>query len=448
SCVGVFLFTRFMIPEALLTLLLTAGHYCFLRAFFGAGREKNFYYGFYAAMALAVLTKGLIGAVFLAGPVFWFLLLTRNFTELKNMRVLTGTLLFFAIATPWHLLAGYRNDRFLWFYFINEHVRRFLGTREPKDYNKVPFWSYWLLHLVWLFPWVIGLPLALPKQFTPFWKMLDRRTMINLYLLIQAFCILIFFSISTSHEYYTFPAYAPLALLLGAAFHSAAQRALGRKYLTIASGVLAAIGILIAACLLTLVWKARNVPVTGDLSRLLDVVASDSDQYTLALGHLFDLTTEAFAELRGPAVGAAVALSAGFFLAWFFRWRGQHGRSIAAMMVAMGVLFVSANRAQIRFDPVLSSRGLADEIQKRWAPGARIVFNGEYETGSSIAFYTDQEILLLNGKVTGMAFGSTYPDAPPVFLDYEDMRRLWNGPTRIFLFTENIKKDKLLRNLK
>lgn len=447
SCVGMFLFTRVMIPEAVLTLWFTLAHFCFLRAFFGAGKEKNFYYGFYAAMALAVLTKGLIGIVFLAGPVFWFLLLTRNFSELKNMRVFSGTLLFLTVAAPWHLLAGYRNDRFLWFYFVNEHLKRFLGTREPKDYNKVPFFSYWLMHLLWLFPWSIALPLGFPRQFSPVWKLLDRRTMINLYLWIQALCILIFFNLSTSQEYYTFPVYAPLALLLGASLHSAEERALGRKYLTIANGALAVIGTIIATFLLTLVWKARHVPTTGDLSVLLKMMAADSEQYTLALGHLSDLTIEAFAELRGPAIGAAIALSLGFFLAWFFRWRGQHGRSTGAMMMAMGILFVAANRAQIKFDPVLSSKNLAVEIQKRWEPGARIIFNGEYETGSSIAFYTGQEILLLNGNVTGMAFGSTYPDVPPVFLTEADVRRLWNGPNRVFLFTENSKKDKLLDNL-
>lgn len=447
SCIGMFLFTRVMIPEAILTLWFTVGHFCFLRGFFGTGREKNFYYGFYVAMALAVLTKGLIGIVFIAGPVFWFLLLTRNFRELKHMRVVTGGLLFLLIAAPWHLLAGYRNDRFLWFYFVNEHFRRFLGTREPKDYNRVPFFSYWLLHLVWLFPWSLGLPLGLPKHFTPFWKVLDRRTMINLYLWIQALCILIFFNLSTSQEYYTFPVYAPLALLLGAAFHSAEESALGRRYLTLASGALAVIGLIIAAFLFTLVWQARHVQPTGDISSLLNMMASDSEQYTLSLGHIFDLTTEAFAVLRGPALGAAVALGVGFVLAWIFRWRGHHGRSIGTMMVAMGVLFFCANRAQISFDPVLSSRGLAEEIQKHWKPGAQIIFNGEYETGSSIAFYTDQQILLLNGKVTGMAFGSTYPDAPPVFLSEDDVRRLWSGPQRIFLFTENSKKDRMLERL-
>lgn len=77
-------------------------------------------------------------------------------------------------------------------------------------------------------------------------------------------------------------------------------------------------------------------------------------------------------------------------------------------------------------------------------PNAKIIFNGEYETGSSIAFYTNEQVLLLNGRVTGMAFGSTYPDAPKIFLESEDVRRLWQGSDRVFFFTEDSKKDKAL----
>jgi hypothetical protein len=63
-----------------------------------------------------------------------------------------------AIAAPWHILAGLRNTGgmdghgFFWFYFVNEHVLRFLGRRIPRDYNKLPGYLYWSLNLVWLFP--------------------------------------------------------------------------------------------------------------------------------------------------------------------------------------------------------------------------------------------------------------------------------------------------------
>jgi 4-amino-4-deoxy-L-arabinose transferase-like glycosyltransferase len=445
SCVGMFLFTRVMIPEAILTLWFTLAHYCFLRGFFGEDKEKRWYYGLYAAIALCVLTKGLIGIVFIAGPIGLFLLLTGNlWSEIRRLRLFTGTLLFLFIAAPWHLLAGLNNDRFFWFYFVNEHFKRFIGTREPKDYNRVPFVFYWTMHLLWLFPWSVAVPL-LAAQKLPTHRKAERERLINLYVWLWAGLILVFFNISTSQEYYTFPVYAPLALLLGAAFSKVEESPRGQVYLQWAQGALAGAGLIAAATLGALVWKSRNVQPTGDLSDLLNQAPSDSEQYTLSLGHFSDLTTNAFAELRVPAIGAAIALGAGFLLAFLFRRRKQHARAAIAMFVTMGAMFICANLAQQKFDPVLSSRVLADEIQKRWEPNAKIIYNGEYETGSSIAFYTNKQVLLLNGRVTGMAFGSTYPDAPKIFLEAEDLRRLWQSNDRIFFFTEDSKKGKALK---
>src|SRR5712691_602217 len=451
SCVGMFLFTRIMIPEAWLTLFCTVAHYCFGRAFFGSDREKRLYYGCYAAMALAVLTKGLIGMVFILAPICGFFLLTQCFAEGRQLRLYSGLAVFLAIAAPWHLLAGWRNAHFFWFYFINEHVLRFLGLREPKDYNKVPFVSYWLLHLAWLFPWSVGLPLLvrhLPHGLRPaVLRTTDRQALITLYLWLWAGSILLFFSLSTSQEYYTFPAYAPLALLLGLACAAAEAHASASRYWQWAQGVLAGIAVILAALLIVLVWQSRHVSAAGDLSGLLNLAPSDAKRYTFSLGHFFDLTPQAFAALRGPALATAVVLSTGFLLAFGWRWQRRHRHAAAAMLVTMGLLFLCANRALIQFEPVLSSRPLADAILRRWEPGAKVIINGEYESGSALGFYTDQPILLLHGRVTGMAIGSTYPDVPPVFLEDEDVRRLWSGPERIFLFTENTRRETLLNTL-
>lgn len=447
SCVGMYLFTRVMIPEAIQTLWFLLAQYCFLRGYFGVGHEKRWYYGMYAAIALCVLTKGLIGVVFVAGPIGLFLLLTRTlWSELRALRLPTGVMLFLLIAAPWHLLAGFRNDRFFWFYFVNEHFKRFLGTREPKDYNRVPFVFYWLMHLLWLFPWSIGVFL-LGSQRPSINLAAGKERLVNLFLWLWAGLILIFFNLSTSQEYYTFPVYAPLALLLGAAFARAETLTTAQKYLTWMQGALAVAGAGIALFLGALVWKSRNIKLTGDLSDLIAQAPSDAEQYTLSLGHFFDLTTSAFAELRVAALGAALTLGVGLPIAFWLRRRGRHLGAATAMFVTMGAMFLCANLALEKFEPVLSSRGLANDILQHWEPGAKIIFNGEYETGSSIGFYTNQRILLLDGKVTGMAFGSTYPDAPPIFLEAGDVRRLWQGAERIFLFTEDSKKSKALETL-
>ncbi|MGK7877116.1 MAG: ArnT family glycosyltransferase [Xenococcaceae cyanobacterium] len=444
SCFGMFLFTRTMIPEALLTLWFTVAHFCFLRAFLGKGKEKRFYYGFYAAMALAVMSKGLIGIVFSVGPVFFFLLLTNQLRAWKELRLVSGGALFLAIALPWHLLVGLRNENFFWFYFINEHVLRFLNKRSQRDYNRLPVLQYWLLHLVWLFPWSFGLPLLLKQRFRPK-STTDRQAQINLYLLLWAGIVVVFFGLSSNHEYYTFPAYPALALLLGEAFATAEVKR--KRFLLWMNGILGAVALAAAAIFGVLLWNSREVRTTGDLSDFLNLVAADSEHYTRFFGYFLDLTTQAFAELRGPAIGAALVLSIGFLVAFWFRRRRQHGRVVIAMVVAMWLLFICSNSAHVRFEPVLSSRVLANEIMQRWEPGAKIAINGNHEIGSSIGFYTNQQLLLLNGRKFNLEFGSRYPDAPPVFITNEDLRRLWRTSNRVFLFTENIKKEALLKNL-
>src|SRR3984885_11700580 len=187
TCAGIFLFTRYFIPEVLLSLFLCTALYCFLQtlqrqyphnkersvilsgggALVAAGeqpasspfRDDLYPYIMWTALPLAVLTKGLVALVFFFGTTMVYLALTDDYKQWRNLKPLTGFLLFFAISAPWHILAGLRNTGgmnghgFFWFYFVNEHFLRFLGRRYPMDYNKLPSSLFWSLHLVWLFPW-------------------------------------------------------------------------------------------------------------------------------------------------------------------------------------------------------------------------------------------------------------------------------------------------------
>ena len=175
--VGVFLFTRIDIPEALLTFFIGLALYCFLVGL--EDRKSALFYVSWASLAIATLTKGLIAPVFFFAAVIPWLLLTGDWRRWREMRIATGLLLFLAIAAPWHILAGLRNPDqgnpvgnhptfghvhgFFYFYFINEHVLRFLGKRYPHDYNKQPGWIYWVGQIAWLLPWSLYLPLVVRR---------------------------------------------------------------------------------------------------------------------------------------------------------------------------------------------------------------------------------------------------------------------------------------------
>jgi 4-amino-4-deoxy-L-arabinose transferase-like glycosyltransferase len=427
---GVYLFTRIMIPEVIISFFLTAAFYFFLKVYFGE-LDTRWAYVFYACMAAAVLTKGLIGIVFPCGVLFVFVLMTNGWRRLWQMRPISGSLLFLLIAAPWHLLAIWRNDKFFWFYFINEHFLRYLGQRYPADYDTVPIASFWLLHLVWLFPFSVFLPLAW-RRARDLWRPTEREDQLRLFVWLWALVVIGFFSFSTRQEYYTFPAFPALALLAGAGL--ARGESEKSRWTSAGQGLLAFLGVVAGAVLGYLLWVSRNVAPAADISEAL---THNPENYKLALGHMSDLTVEAFAVLRLPAAGAAITLTIGFVAAFILRLKQRPLPASLLTAVTIACFIYFAHMALGVFDPYLSSKPLAMAIKQRLAPGDVVVINGEYQGGSSIGFYLPQKVLLLNGRMTGLEFGSYYPDAPPVFIGDNEIAQLWKGSQRVFLFTHD-----------
>jgi hypothetical protein len=64
------------------------------------------------------------------------------------------------------------------------------------------------------------------------------------------------------------------------------------------------------------------------------------------------------------------------------------------------------------------------------------VIYGEFDAGSSIAFYCDRRVYLYNGRYDNLEFGSRYPDAPKIFLKDTDFAAFWSQPARVFLYVQ------------
>src|SRR5262249_26162161 len=162
TCVGLFLFTRILIPDAILTLAITAAIWCFLRLLEPDERPRLWATLLAVSLATGMLLKGLIALIFPTGTALIYLALTRQLFSpavWRRLHPLSGLLISAIIAAPWYVLATLRNPPFFdftlhsgpgqyhgffWFYFINEHVLRFLGLRYPVDYNTVPRLWFWL----------------------------------------------------------------------------------------------------------------------------------------------------------------------------------------------------------------------------------------------------------------------------------------------------------------
>ena len=580
---GVFLFTRVFIPDALLSLLLAFALYAMLRAIeptpnsttnSGAGDPQQsavlsgdsrpyrgskskdpdaprltttartfqpntlspsrlYAYALWLALAFAVLTKGLISLVFFFGTALVFLFWTNQLRHWRRLRPITGSLLFLAVAAPWHILAGLRNTGganghgFFWFYFINEHVLRFLGRRIPRDYNKLPTALYWSLHLVWLFPWSLFAPAALiyawrnrkphhsnpepqrqdhlsssddqkphddyqkshgddpqshgdervpqgfslgshmPAEKSGFsrWRMPSLQSgghlvreepasftsQTILVLLIFSALVLLFFSISTNQEYYTFPVYLPLLMLLAAAL-AAIERTppapTHPRAHPVSFAALTTIGLAVAIALAYGLWSARHLPFIPDIGDLL--AHRGVGDYTLSMSHFFDLTGPSFAALRLPAPLAAVAFLLGPSIAWFLHTRRRSLPAMLTIALTSTVFLAAAHIALVRFGPMLSSANFADTIQTlertgRISPNNQVLLFGDQAYGSSIPFYLHRRqgkpVFLVDGRSTSMLFGSTFPDAPAIFLTPVELLAQWGSGPRKLLFVPLEKRD-------
>lgn len=434
TCVGLFLFTRIQIPDVMLTLTVTLAMWALLRVFEPEEKRPALWtYVFASSIGVGLLLKSLIAVVFPLGAGLIYLLVTKQLfarATWKRLHPFTSVLIVIAIAAPWHILAILHNPPyfaftmhsapgeyhgFFWFYFINEQLLRFLNLRYPRDYNTVPRLYFWLLHLVWLFPWSVYFPAVLKQSF----RTATRAGRTRLMCLCWIGVVLVFFTFSTTQEYYSMPCYPALALLLGSAMAREQNRAV-----RIGSRALAAISIVCAGVIVAILVLVRNVPTPGDISAAL---SHHPGAYTLSLGHMEDLTLASFAYLRLPLALAGVA----FLVGALGNFRQTGLRAAVATGVMMVVFFQAARLALVDFDPFLSSRPLAEALKK--SPPGRLMVDHHYYTFSSIFFYTDRTALLRNGRINNMVYGSYAPGAPDVFVDDTQFEELWRQPQRSYM---------------
>lgn len=433
TCVGLFLFTRIVIPDVTLTLTIALAMWAFLRALDEEEPHPRFWaFVLAASLGTGVLLKSLIGAVFPVAAGVLYLSLTRQFfvaRTWKRLRPISGLFIALLVAAPWHILATLRNPPyfsialhggpgeyhgFLWFFFINEQVLRFLNLRYPRDYNTVPRLWFWLLHFLWLFPWSVYLPAIARLSFKP----IERAGRTRLLAICWIGFMLVFFTFSTTQEYYSMPCYPALALLLGSAM------AAGGDWIRRGTRVLSVVAGCAGLACITIFFLVRNVPAPGDISSAL---GHHPSVYTLSLGHMMDLTFDSFAYLRLPLAVAAIALLGGALAT--FRWVDLRSFLAAALMM---VLFYHAARlALVVFDPFLSSRPLAEVVLK--SPDGKLIVDHNYWTFSSLTFYTNRDALTLNGRYFNLEYGSYAPGAPDVFIDDTRFKSLWIEPQRYYL---------------
>ncbi|WP_169449851.1 glycosyltransferase family 39 protein [Paludibacterium yongneupense] len=183
--------------------------------------SRNWMWLVWAAMAGAVMSKGLIGLLIPGATLVLYSVLTRQLAFWGRLRLVSGLLLFFALVTPWFWLVSSRNPGFAWFFFVHEHFQRFLTTEHRRT---GPVWYFVPYLLLGFMPWTSLLGRACRVGFG---RDASQRFQNHRLLLIWAVFVFAFFSDSGSKlPSYILPMFPALALLAASALEGMSARAL------------------------------------------------------------------------------------------------------------------------------------------------------------------------------------------------------------------------------
>lgn len=193
--------------------------------------QRNWMLACWAGMALAVLSKGLIGIVLPGAVLVLYTLLSRDWAIWKRLHLVKGLILFFAITTPWFVMVSLKNPEFPQFFFIHEHFQRFTS----KIHSRSGPWYYFIpILLLGILPWLGVMFQSLFQSLREpgrsagsFASLSDGKFQPGKMLMVWSVFIFFFFSISGSKlPSYILPIFPALALLIGSYLDRASYKAI------------------------------------------------------------------------------------------------------------------------------------------------------------------------------------------------------------------------------
>jgi 4-amino-4-deoxy-L-arabinose transferase-like glycosyltransferase len=323
--------------------------------------ERRWMLAAWAALALATLSKGIVALALPFLTLAAYGLVQRDASPWKRMHLAAGVPLFLAIAAPWFVAVSLANPEFPRFFFVHEHLERFLTTEHRRTQ---PVWYFAPILLAGLLPWTtVALQgileswrrpgLGPPKGPGP--GPLHAGRFLALWTLV----VFGFFTLSGSKlPSYVLPVFPALAIVAGDALARMPGRTLRLH--------LAAVAV-IALAALPWLWRWRSGEDAGTAAML--------ERYArwLAL--------------------AAAGLAAGAVLAW---WRARERPVHAALVLGAGALFLSAT-ALLGHEALGRSNSahyIAEEIRPGLKPDAPFYSVGMYD--QTLPFYLRRTVTLVD----------------------------------------------------
>lgn len=394
-------FARFASPDPALAFFLTAG----LAAFYAFAQRPGLtasasraWMALAAAMlALGTLAKGPVALALGGGVALIWLIAEGRIRDARKIPWLTCIAVYLAIAAPWFAIAARRNPGFVQFFFVHEHLQRYL---ENTEHGWGP-WFFIPIVAAGMWPWLYFIPLGIARIFhdendadgaerEPDENSSRRRDAL-IFLLIWFGLIFIFFSIPRSKlGEYILPAFPPLAIIAG---HG--------------------------------LWSLRNLDIKRARRLLLGLTGINAAILVAVIGATpYALRHGLDTALAADAIVAATALFAGATAATLAA-RVRRGTAAIAVPIALGVVIAMAAAGKAREDgaALFSYRALARQITPYLERECVLASYRHYV--QALPFYTGMRERLVDYRGELAPFGDS-PDALASFIPTDArLEALW-----------------------
>ncbi len=296
-----------------------------------SGTRRNLMLAAYAAAAAATLTKGLVALAIPGATLVLYSLATRDTGPWKRLHAVPGLCLFVALTAPWFLLVSRANPEFAQFFFIHEHVERFLTTEHRREGT----WYYFIpLLAAGILPWLTVWLWTLRSSWREAPVAANGFCWVKFCLAWAAF-VFVFFSFSESKlPSYILPLFPALALVLG-------------WQLRVLPGGTLALLVLPLAILSSLLLLGVGIVISGYIPNLADASTP---------AEIF----HAFAPWLVAAVGImALSAVASYVLA---RRGAPGGKTLAIVVLALGTV-VGLQVGLVGYDAFRATRSAYDLVR-------------------------------------------------------------------------------------
>ena len=433
---GVFVLGRQLKPDLPFALFIVLAHAGFIVAYRGGGRWGLAL--FYGSLGFAALAKDILGAIGPLVVVALFLWLTRE-RPYGTWAPWWGIAILLGVALPWYLAVELRNNGFLWYTIVDNHLLNFTRQRVFPD-EDVPLGALQFLGVtaLALLPWTLATPWALRRALRPPWADADAR----LWALLGLWAVIVvgFFTVSPFKlPHYGLPAFPALALLAARAWDDCIEALPGA-----ATPRALMVPVLVLFAILAVVFglaALERLPVPAGALQNVDLAARNlAARGQTAAGSPLDVYMPVLVKSALVFAAATVAMA----VAVRQRWPAA---GVGIALAAMIAFLPMAGEGMTQFARGRSVRLVTEVLTRRLTPADCVVHEGALENSASLLLSVNRPVHVVDGLQSSLAFGATFAEARDVFWSATRLREVWAGSGRCFLVSTVDPAHSVVRSL-